>query len=138
MTSELVPIAKEYQPLGVQFLECAFNDEAPTSVAGFIQQFQPPFPVGYASRDAVYAYLGRSIIDLRALMVPHLVFLDRSGFIQGDFPGESDFMIHPAENVRAELDKLLKGGTAGAKESPKTTAGKGAPFGSGATAPARR
>jgi hypothetical protein len=40
--------------------------------------------------------------------VPHLVFLNRRGIIQADYPGESDFMKDPATNIRAELEKLLK------------------------------
>ncbi|MGD0499583.1 MAG: TlpA disulfide reductase family protein [Bryobacteraceae bacterium] len=137
LTRELVPIAREYQPRGVQFLECAFDDEAPASLAGFVEQFRPPFPVGYTNRAAVDSYLGRTIIDLRPLYMPHLVFLDRKGFIQGDFPGESDFMLHPAANVRAELDRLLSVRPAEPKESSGNAdaAGKGRPAAPDATRP---
>jgi thiol-disulfide isomerase/thioredoxin len=103
-TRELVPLAKEYAPRGVQFLECAVNAGA-MAVAGFVQQFQPPFPVGFNTQAAVDEYLRRSV--MLTFYVPHAVFLDRNGMIVGDFEGESDFMKSPAENTRKELDKLL-------------------------------
>jgi thiol-disulfide isomerase/thioredoxin len=115
LTRTMGPISQEYGPKGVQFLECAFNEGAPGLVAGFIKQFQPPFPVGFSYRAAVDAYLQRSVIDTRPLYVPHMVFLDRNGVIQDDYPGESSFMLNPAVNVRAELDKLLAAG------APKAT-----------------
>jgi thiol-disulfide isomerase/thioredoxin len=104
-TRALVPIANEYAPRGVQFLECAVNEGAMAAVPGFVQQFQPPFPVGFNTQAAVDEYLRRSI--LLTFYVPHAVFLDRNGMIVGDFEGESDFMKDPAENTRKELDKLL-------------------------------
>ena len=113
LTRQFGPLSKEYAARGVQFLECAFDDAAQLAVPGFIQQFQPPFPVGYSSRAAVDAYLQRSIIDKTPLWVPHLVFLDRHGLIQADIPGDDPFMNNPLANTRALLDKLLgEGGTA--------------------------
>jgi thiol-disulfide isomerase/thioredoxin len=113
LTKELVPMAKEYAPRGVQFLECAVNPDAKDSVKGFVREFQPPFPVGYNTQDAVNAYLRRSI--LLTFYVPHVVFLDRSGMIVADFEGESDFIKNPATNTRVELDKLLKAPAPAAK-----------------------
>ena len=107
-TKELIPIAKEYTPRGVQFLECAVNPGAMFLVADFVQQFQPPFPVGYSDQDAVDAYLKRD--PKLTFYVPHVVFLDRAGKIAGDYPGESDFIKDPAANTRKELDKLLAAG----------------------------
>jgi hypothetical protein len=107
LTRSLVPISKEYGPRGVQIVECAFNAAAKTALPGFLEQLQPPFPVGYNNHAAVDAYLQRSVMDITPLFVPHVVFLDRNGVIRGDFAGESDFLIKPAENIRKELDKLL-------------------------------
>jgi len=55
-TKALVPIANEYSPRGVQFLECAVNADALEAVPGFIRQFQPPFPVGYNTQTEVDDY----------------------------------------------------------------------------------
>ena len=110
LTVLLKPIATYYAPRGVQFLECAFNENARNLLPEFIQRFQPPFPVGWNSDAAVHAYLGRSIIDQRPLYVPHMVFLDRRGIIRADYPGEDAFFHNPDVNIRAQLDSLLKAG----------------------------
>jgi len=107
-TTTLVPVAREYAPRGVQVVECAFNQGAGELVGAFAQQFQTPFPVGWTDYSTVMAYLGRSPNDQRPFFVPHLVFLDRQGNIQGDYAGESDFMKTPEPNIRKELDRLLK------------------------------
>ena len=120
LTGDLIPVAKEYGPRGVQFLGCAFNDDAQNLVAAFIMQFQPAFPVGWATRDAVYTLLGRSVLDQRPLYVPHLLFLDRAGKVQADVAGESDFMNNAIDNIRGELDRLL-----GAVSASKTAKSAG-------------
>ncbi len=107
LTKNLIPIAREYAPRGVQFLECAFNTGARNGVSGFIAQFAPPFPVGWSDRAPVMAFLQYSILDPRPMYVPHMVFIGRHGTIRGDFPGESDFFKSPEANIRAELNKLL-------------------------------
>lgn len=108
LTKALGPLSREYSLRGVQVLECAFNDDAKQTMPEFLQNLQPPFPVGLTNRAAAMAYLQRSVLDTRPLYVPHLVFLDRRGVIQADYPGESDFMKNPATNIRAQLEKLLK------------------------------
>ena len=108
LTRLLAPLAREYALRGVQVLECAFNDDAKQTMAEFLQQLQPPFPVGWTNRAAAMAYLQRSVLDTRPLYVPHMVFLDRRGILQADYPGESDFMKDPGTNIRAELEKLLR------------------------------
>ena len=108
LTRLLGPLSREYALRGVQVLECAFNNEAQPNMAAFLQQLQPPFPVGWTSPAAAMAYLQRTILDTRPLHVPHMVFLDRRGIIRADCPGESDFFKDPATNIRAELEKLLK------------------------------
>jgi hypothetical protein len=94
-------------------LECAFNGGAEQLVPQFIQQFQPPFPVGWSNDAAVRAFLQFSVMDTKMFYVPHMVFLDRKGMIQADYPGESTaFYQNPDTNIRAELDQLLKAETA--------------------------
>jgi thiol-disulfide isomerase/thioredoxin len=115
----LIPVSREYANRGVQVLECAFNDAARWQVPQFVQQFRPPFPVGWNTRAAVMSYLEISIMDQRPMYVPHMVFLDRAGMIRADYPGESDFFKDAATNVRAELDKLLKPES---RAGPRTTA----------------
>jgi thiol-disulfide isomerase/thioredoxin len=108
LTTVLNSIARDYALRGVQVLECAFNDDARRALPDFLQQFHPAFPVGWSNRATVMAYLQYTIIEPRPLYVPHMVFLDRRGVIQGDYPGESDFFRDPNTSIRAELEKLLK------------------------------
>src|SRR5581483_1093349 len=56
LTNVLSAIAREYAPLGVQFLECAFNDDARATMGEFLDRFHPPFPVGWTNQAAVRAY----------------------------------------------------------------------------------
>jgi thiol-disulfide isomerase/thioredoxin len=107
LTRVLGPLQREYAARGVQFLECAFNDDAPVDMRKFLDQFNPPFPVGWSDQAAVRAYLHYSLMDPN-LFVPHMVFLDRNGVRKGDFPGESDFFKNPEVNIKAQLEKLLK------------------------------
>jgi thiol-disulfide isomerase/thioredoxin len=112
LTHGIAPMAREYAPKGVQFLECAFNEQAskdPGSVVPeFIRNFQPGFPMGWAPDAAVKSFLQIPIMGNQLFYVPHLVFIDRHGVIQGDYAGESEFMKNPEANIRAELDKMLK------------------------------
>lgn len=104
----LTPVSREYAARGVEVLECAFNDLARQQVPTFIRQFQPPYPVGWNTREAVLSFLQISVLDRRPLYVPHVVFLDRQGVIRAEFRGESDFFKNANANTRAELEKLLK------------------------------
>jgi peroxiredoxin len=108
LTVELNRLATEYQPKGVQFLECAFNFDATPTMPDFLERFKPPFPVGVSNQAAVMSYLGYAMIGSRPVYVPHMVFIDRAGIIRADYPGESDFFRNAAANIRAQLDKMLK------------------------------
>lgn len=111
----LVPVAGEYGVRGVEVVECAFNDAAQAQVPVFIRNFEPPFTVGWNTRAAVLAFLQISMLDMRPLYVPHMVFIDRRGVIRAEYPGEDPFFKDAAKNVRAELDRLLKTPAAPAK-----------------------
>jgi peroxiredoxin len=108
LTQLLNTISRQYADKPVQIVACAFNDGAQQLLPKFMQEFQPNFPVGYCSRQAVLTFLSYPV--LQVLYVPHMVFLDRRGIVRGDYAGESDFMSHPDVRVPAELDLLLKGG----------------------------
>ena len=107
-TGVLNAVSREYSPRGVQFLECAFNPDAQATLPEFVQRFQPNFPVGYTSQVAINAYLHRSVLTTRPLYVPHLVVLDRAGWIRADYPGEDAFFRNPEAGLRALLDNLLR------------------------------
>jgi hypothetical protein len=101
-------LAHEYSARGVQFLECAFNDDAVPNMPGFLERFKPNFPVGYATPLAVLAYLHRTALDTAPLYVPHVMVLDRAGRIRAGYPGEDPFFRSAEKNLRALLDRMLK------------------------------
>jgi hypothetical protein len=108
LTLQLNSVAREFEPRGVQFLECAINDGAAEGLKEFTMKFQPAFPVGWSSREAMLSYLGLSPMDLNATFVPRMVFLDRLGRIRDNFEPGTEFYSNPPANIRAELEKLLK------------------------------
>jgi len=120
LTMGMNGVARDYMPKGVQFIECAFNENAENLVAQFVQTFHPTFPVGYSNLPTVKAYLDFSSMDKKMFYVPHMVFLDAKGNIRGDYAGESEFMKNPEANVRMELDKML----AAPAPAPATAASK--------------
>jgi thiol-disulfide isomerase/thioredoxin len=105
-TQVLNGIAAEYAPRGVQILAAAYNPDAEQLVPGFIAQFRPAFPVGYASRDQVLEYLQHP--PGKPLYVPELIFIDRHRMIRGQFTGSDDFFKDQDKSIRATLDALLK------------------------------
>lgn len=101
-------LAHEYSRRGVQFLECAFNEDAVPTLPEFQARFHPSFPIGYNSPAAINTYLRRTILDRRPLYVPHLVVLDRAGRIHADIPGEDAFFRTAENSLSALLDGMLK------------------------------
>jgi thiol-disulfide isomerase/thioredoxin len=108
LTQALGPISQEYAAKGVQIVVSAFNDGITEKMLKeFVDQYHPGFPVGMNSRAEVMSYLQYSVLSQTPLYVPHLVFIDRTGVIRADYPGESPFVANAAPNVRAELNKML-------------------------------
>lgn len=124
LTRSLAPMYREYAPKGVQFLECAFNQNANNLVADFARMFMPGFPVGWSEDATVKSYLQIPILGNQLFYVPHVVFIDRRGVIQGDYAGESEFMKNPEVNIRAELEKMLKAPAATEKKTHTTASAK--------------
>jgi hypothetical protein len=108
LTQLLNPLAREFAPRGVQFLECAINDGAAEGLKEFTTKFQPAFPVGWSTREDMLSFTGVPRMDMKATYVPRMVFLDRMGLIRDNFEPGAEFYSNPAANVRAELEKLLK------------------------------
>lgn len=108
LTLQLNQLANEFAPRGVQFLECAINDAADAGLKEFTTKFQPAFPVGWATREAMLSFTGVSPTEPGALYVPRMVFLDRLGVIRDNFDPGTDFYSNPPVSIRAELEKLLK------------------------------
>lgn len=105
----LSKLQPEYGPRGFQVLASATEDMASTAVPDFIKRFQPPFPVGYNSRDQVLEYLQHP--SMLKLMMPQLVFVDREGAIRAQYSGDDKFFGSDEEkNMRERIEALLKEG----------------------------
>lgn len=112
-------IYPEYSPRGVQIVESAIEEQAAKTVPGFVQNFAPPFPVGY---NTVYQAI--EFLQHPPMAIPHmpmLAFIDREGNIVAQYEGTSDFLVetHLEENFRKQLDGILKP-AAPAKKAPGT------------------
>lgn len=106
LTRSLNALAREFAGKDVQFLECAFNDDAEAAMPDFLALFQPPYPVGWSYQAPVRNYLKVALTDGH-FMVPHLVFLDRSGVIRLEVKAQDDFFKDLDGSLRSELNKLL-------------------------------
>jgi len=114
---------KEYGPRGFQPLAVAINDMAQLLVQDYMRQYQITYPVGYASRDAAINFLQHPV--MLTLMMPQLVFIDKTGTIRGQYPGTDKFFLDEEKNIRDMLEMLLKETPAGkTSSSGKTVARK--------------
>ena len=98
-------IEKELGPKGFAVVEAAVNDNP--DVPGFIQRFQPPFPIGTAPGQAALDYL-QWPADQRPL-VPLMMFIDRKGMIRAQYSGldEKFFDDQQDQHIREVAEKLL-------------------------------
>jgi len=86
-------------------VEAAVNDNP--DLPGFIQRFQPNFPIGTAASDAALKYL-QWPQDQRPL-VPLMVLIDRQGMIRAQYSGldEKFFDDQQDQHIREAVEKLL-------------------------------
>ena len=106
---------RELGSRGLQVVACAIERQAAEDVPGFIQKFQPPFPVGYnTDANAVLNYLQHPPAEIPYM--PMLVFLDREGVIRAQYEGRDPFILDEAkqeQNLREKIEELLKGDARG-------------------------
>jgi hypothetical protein len=92
---------------GFQVVEAAIDGNGKLLVPGFIQQFSPPFPVGYIEQPAAEQYLQHS--PMLILHVPGMAFIDRKGQIVAQFEGDDPFLGEGVQekNIRTKIEQLL-------------------------------
>jgi peroxiredoxin len=108
-TVELNQVAHDYARHGVQFVECAINEELAQTLVDFQERFSPPYPLTFSSPAAVSVFFQRTVFDQTPLQVPYVVLIDRAGVIRAEFPGGSEFFRNSGPNLRAHLDRMLGG-----------------------------
>ncbi|MGH9673382.1 MAG: peroxiredoxin family protein [Bryobacteraceae bacterium] len=99
-------VYQEYGPRGFQPLAVATNEMAHMLIGDFSRSLGLSFPVGYSSRDAACEFLQWPVI--MQMLVPQLVFVDKKGVIRAHYPGGDKFFDNGENNMRAQLDTLLK------------------------------
>lgn len=102
-TRILSGVQSEYAAKGLKVVEAAINDLQ--SVPGFVRNFNPPFPVGYADHNTAVQYLQLS--PMVRSFVPFLLFIDRKGMIRAQYTGSDPYFQNEEKNARAEVEKLL-------------------------------
>jgi peroxiredoxin len=110
--------AKGFQPVGV-----ATNQMAHMLTAEFKQKFGITFPVGFTEHDTAVNWLQHPV--MLTMYMPQLVFIDRKGMIRAQYPGTDKFFEDQENNMRKQIEQLLKEPAVSAK--PKPDAKKAAP-----------
>jgi peroxiredoxin len=101
----------ELAPRGFQSVAIAFDAPNAATTGGemlnsMIDNLGLTYPVGYASRDSVDSYLGRSGNDM--LSIPQVVVIDRTGSIRAATGGGANPSLEDANSLRTLVDALLK------------------------------
>jgi peroxiredoxin len=115
-------LQQELGPRGLQSVGIAFDAPNATATGGeylnaMVQSLRLTYPVGYAQRAAVDAYLGRSANDM--LSIPQIVVIDRAGTIRAATGGQTDPSLEDVNALRVLLEPLLKE-SAAPNPKPKT------------------
>ena len=96
-----------FQAVGVVF-DPPSGSTAGTQVVDFLKNYlHLTYPVGYASKEAVDAYLGRA--PGQVLQIPQLVIIDRGGMIRATTGGrDANITLEDEGLLRGQLQQLLQ------------------------------
>ena len=108
--------AKRIRTEGFQVVASAVEDMASMNVPDFVKRFQPPFPVGFSSRDPVLKYLQHPAMF--KLMMPQLVFIDRQGTIRAQYGATINFSRTIRRNICANRLDAVEGSAGRGEEAP--------------------
>jgi peroxiredoxin len=115
-TGVMNKLQAELGPKGFQPVAVAFNDNAGMLVSGFVQNFHPTFPVGYAARMTVTDYLQLDDKDpTKPWNVPQMVLIDRKGMIVAQSGPKGSEELQEENSLRKKIGDLLAA-PAGAKK----------------------
>lgn len=102
----LTGLQAQYGPKGFQAVGVAFNEATADMVKNYVKLTGASFPVGYAPREDVLAYLGISVMD--RLMVPQILIIDRQGQVRAQSAPSGSPELQDEANLRRIIDGLLK------------------------------
>ena len=115
-TGLLNAIQKDYADRGVQVLESAINPMSALHISDFVSKFKTTFPVGYNEQMYAAKFLGYPEND--PMLMPQIVFIDRTGTIRAQFAGDDPRLPKDVQDktLRDVLDQTLKAAPAGQKK----------------------
>jgi peroxiredoxin len=95
-----------FQPIGIVFDPPKVPTSGEKVIPSMVDYFKLTYPVGFASKADVDAYLGRSGNEL--LAIPQVVVIDRTGMIRTTTGDRTDPKLEDENSLRALIEGLLK------------------------------
>ena len=119
----LSQVQTEYAAKGVQVVGVLFDNDDVHRVADFRKTYSKNFPVAVSDTRTVLNYLQHPVNE--PYFVPDLVFIDKKFTVRSQYIGDEKFLDKQEINIRAEIDKMLKGtaattSSAAAPKPPKS------------------
>jgi peroxiredoxin len=103
----IMPIYNELRSRGLEVLGIAINANARTAIPEFARRFGVTYPMGMGDRLMVTTFADISAVQ--NFYVPYIFLVDRKGLIRFEHPGgDQAFYANEAQNLRSELELLLK------------------------------
>jgi peroxiredoxin len=110
LNSELGP--RGFQAVGIAFDPPNTPGSGAQLLPALVNYLKLTYPMGYASKDAVDSYLGRSGNEI--LNIPQVVVIDRAGMIRATSGGRGgDPALEDENSLRNLIEGLLKEGAQG-------------------------
>ena len=109
------------QPIGVVFDPPKVRTPASNLIPLIASNSKLTFPIGYARKEEVDTYLGRTGADI--LAIPQVLVIDRAGVIRAATGNQSNLTLENEDSLRTLLSRLLKEGPpSGASAKPPSPA----------------
>jgi len=103
----IMPIYREWRSRGLEVIGVAINPDAKQAIPEFARRFGATYPMGMGDRVTLTNFADLSAVA--RFYVPYIFLIDRKGVIRFEHPGgDQAFYASEAQNLRAELDALLK------------------------------
>jgi len=121
----IMPVYKEWKSRGMEVIGVAINPDAKQGIPDFARRFGVTYPMGMGDRLTLTSFAELSAVA--RFFVPYMFLIDRKGIIRFEHPGgDQVFYGNEAQNLRSEVDALLKEPVP-ASAARKTTAPRKAP-----------
>jgi len=107
-TGLLNGIQKDYAVRGVDVVESAIETMSALHIPDFVAKLKTTFPVGYNELTYAAKFLGYPEND--PMLMPQIVFIDRTGVIRAQFAGDDPRLLKDVQDktLRDTLDQTLK------------------------------